>query len=221
MAGCSASRRPRARSRANEKGPPERALPSKSVSRILSRATIHLSDLPGPWRAACERPCLVLHRVGFAWTRPVTRTPVRSYRTFSPLPVRDSAEAAPSAVCLCGTVPRVPPGRVSRPPCSAVSGLSSTGCLSRRGCTACPSTVPRSALVDQSGNTHTRRAFAATVSREQVGRRARRTVVPVPAGQQLQLPPSTQHTNNGGTHNGHRNRQVVQRREGLRFHHAR
>ena len=44
--------------------------------------------------------------------------------------------APPSAVCLCGTFPRVSPGRCPRPPCSAVSGLSSTGCLPRRGCAA-------------------------------------------------------------------------------------
>ena len=43
--------------------------------------------------------------------RHVTVTPVRSYRTFSPLPALDSAEVAPSAVCFCGTFPRLSPGR--------------------------------------------------------------------------------------------------------------
>src|SRR4051812_45303482 len=98
--------RPRQLERPRSAGP----LRSKPVSRILSSTAIHLSGLPGPWRATCERSCLALHRVGFAWTRPVTGTPVRSYRTFSPLPVRDSRVAAPSAVCLCGTFPRDFPG---------------------------------------------------------------------------------------------------------------
>ena len=42
--------------------------------------------------------------------RRVTTTPVRSYRTFSPLPDRDSRVVAPSAVYFCGTFPRVSPG---------------------------------------------------------------------------------------------------------------
>ena len=64
--------------------------------------------------------------------RRVTTTPVRSYRTFSPLPVRDSRVAAPSAVCFCGTFPRLSPGGRYPPPCPLVSGLSSRGCLSPR-----------------------------------------------------------------------------------------
>src|SRR6476646_10743255 len=48
--------------------------------------------------------------------RRVTATPVRSYRTFSPLPVRSSRVAAPSAVCFCGTFPRVSPGGHYPPP---------------------------------------------------------------------------------------------------------
>ncbi len=65
--------------------------------------------------------------------RRVTATPVRSYRTISPLPVRDSRVAAPSAVCFCGTFPRVSPGGRYPPPCPVVSGLSSRGFLSPRG----------------------------------------------------------------------------------------
>ena len=65
--------------------------------------------------------------------RRVTATPVRSYRTISPLPVRDSRVAAPSAVCFCGTFPRVSPGGRYPPPCPLVSGLSSRGFLSPRG----------------------------------------------------------------------------------------
>jgi hypothetical protein len=59
--------------------------------------------------------------------RRVTTTPVRSYRTFSPLPVRGSRVAAPSAVCFCGTFPRLSPGGRYPPPCPLVSGLSSRG----------------------------------------------------------------------------------------------
>ena len=51
-------------------------------------------DLAEPGR----RSCLALHRTGFALTRPVAEAPVRSYRTISPLPVRGSRVAAPSAV---------------------------------------------------------------------------------------------------------------------------
>ena len=54
--------------------------------------------------------------------RRVTATPVRSYRTISPLPVRPKA---PSAVCFCGTFPRVSPGGRYPPPRPLVSGLSS------------------------------------------------------------------------------------------------
>src|SRR6476660_2378261 len=62
--------------------------------------------------------------VGPAWPctgrglpgRRVTAAPVRSYRTISPLPVRDARAAAPSAVCFCGTFPRVSPGGRYPPP---------------------------------------------------------------------------------------------------------
>src|SRR5262245_46211061 len=49
--------------------------------------------------------------------RHVTVTPVRSYRTISPLPVRRlTCWRTPSAVCFCGTVPRVSPGGRYPPP---------------------------------------------------------------------------------------------------------
>jgi hypothetical protein len=65
--------------------------------------------------------------------RRVTAAPVRSYRTISPLPVRGSRVAAPSAVSFCGTFPRVSPGGRYPPPRPVVSGLSSRGFLSPRG----------------------------------------------------------------------------------------
>ena len=40
---------------------------SRPISRILSRAVIHLSGLPGPWRATYKRSCSALHQVGFTW----------------------------------------------------------------------------------------------------------------------------------------------------------
>src|SRR4051794_18946537 len=78
--------------------------------------------------------------------RRVTATPVRSYRTISPLPVRDSRVAAPSAVYFCGTFPRVSPGGRYPPPCPVVSGLSSRGFLSPRGRSARPAMVARVGL---------------------------------------------------------------------------
>src|SRR6185503_12633640 len=65
-------------------------------------------DLAGPGR----RSCLALHRTGFALTRRVTAAPVRSYRTISPLPVRGSREAAPSAVSFLRHFPAAFPGWV-------------------------------------------------------------------------------------------------------------
>ena len=72
-----------------------------AVSRVLSRAIIHLglpspaasSDLPGSpgehrctGNSQCMLPYLVLLRAGFTVPRRVTTRAVRSYRTFSPLP---------------------------------------------------------------------------------------------------------------------------------------
>ena len=65
--------------------------------------------------------------------RRVTATPVRSYRTISPLPVRDSVWPRHRPCHFCGTFPRVSPGGRYPPPCPVVSGLSSRGFLSPRG----------------------------------------------------------------------------------------
>src|SRR5689334_22261088 len=83
---------------------------SQPVSRVLSKATIPLgpaspqtsSSLPGrrAGRASAifiaALPYLALLRTGFALPRSVTRRAVRSYRTFSPLPV----PCGTSAVCF-------------------------------------------------------------------------------------------------------------------------
>ena len=89
--------------------------------------------------------------------RRVTATPVRSYRTISPLPVRDSRAAAPSAVCFCGTFPRVSPGGRYPPPRPMVSGLSSRGFLSPRGRSA------RRAMVALPGSNNLARTLPAAV----------------------------------------------------------
>ena len=55
--------------------------------------------------------------------RSVSRPPVRSYRTISPLPV---VLADPSAVCFCATFRRVAPPSRYEAPCPVELGLSST-----------------------------------------------------------------------------------------------
>ena len=112
----------------------------------------HRGRAPGAAEAALRPTWTSPGRVdGPAWPctgrglpgRRVTATPVRSYRTISPLPVRDSRVAAPSAVYFCGTFPRVSPGGRYPPPCPLVSGLSSRGFLSPRGRSARTSMVAR------------------------------------------------------------------------------
>ena len=109
---------------------------SRPVSRILSWTAIHLCGRPGPRRAACKRSCLALHRVGFA-------QPPRRRDAGALLPHHFNLACA--ELCRGSAIggvflwhfPAGFPGSVSRPPCPVVSGLSSTGCLSRRGCLAC------------------------------------------------------------------------------------
>src|SRR4051794_17573472 len=93
----------------NRRGPLRGLFLSESVSRILSGAAIHLCGPPGPRRAGSE-VLLGLAPGGVCHARHVTVPPVRSYRTLSPLPVRDSAEAAPSAVCSLRHFPAGFPG---------------------------------------------------------------------------------------------------------------
>jgi hypothetical protein len=156
-----------------EKAPCGSLFLSGSVSRILSRTTICLTR-PKPRGAAgaALRPTWTYpgRVIGPAWPctwrglpgRRVTATPVRSYRTISPLPVRDSRVAAPSAVYFCGTFPRVSPGGRYPPPSPLVSGLSSRGFLSPRGRSTRPlmvlrhpysaATFPRYAGISRSGS---------------------------------------------------------------------
>jgi hypothetical protein len=78
----------------------------------------------------CLLPYLVLLRVGFSVPRPVTRRAVRSYRTFSPLPVPEGHRRC----VFCGTFRGLTPPRRYLAPCPAEPGLSST--LARSGCLA-------------------------------------------------------------------------------------
>lgn len=68
---------------------------ARTVSRVLSRTVIPLgtsllvcsSNLPERSASSVIAFCLVLLRMGFSLLRFVTKCTVRSYRTFSPLPV--------------------------------------------------------------------------------------------------------------------------------------
>ena len=98
----------------------ERRLPgaSSGQTRDLGRAT------PGPprhrGRPVPARPCSGRGLPG----RPVTRPPVGSYPTISPLPAL--AEASRWLCDFCGTLLRVTPTGCCPAPCSAEPGLSST-----------------------------------------------------------------------------------------------
>ena len=113
---------------------------SRPISRVLSRATIHLgpalprasSDLPG---SPCEQqvrrpkpralPYLVLLQVGFAVPPNVATGAVRSYRTISPLPV---GLRRLRRFTFCCTVRGLAPPRRYLAPCSMEPGLSSANC---------------------------------------------------------------------------------------------
>src|SRR4051812_45528024 len=95
--------------RGNRRGPLRGLFLSELVSRILSGAAIHLCGPPGPRRAG-STVLLGLAPGGVCRARRVTVAPVRSYRTLSPLPVRDSRVAAPSAVCSLWHFPAGFPG---------------------------------------------------------------------------------------------------------------
>ncbi len=68
---------------------------NRPVSRVLSRTVVHLrcpspdtcSDLPGSYADRIKRPLFGLASGGVYRAAPVASRAVRSYRTFSPLPV--------------------------------------------------------------------------------------------------------------------------------------
>jgi hypothetical protein len=144
-------------------------LSSRPVSRILSWTAIHLGLRLSPATGASlgpaaylelggqrQRSCLALHRVGFAW-------PPRRRDAGALLPHHFNLAGGDAHVLrprLGGVFlwhfPAGFPGSVPRPPCPAVSGLSSRGRLSPR--------PPRDCLA---GNTHGRPQLA---SRPALGR---------------------------------------------------
>jgi len=97
---------------------PETEMESRPVSRVLSWTVIHLgqasppasSDLPGPGAGHTTRSLFGLAPGGVYPATPVTRSAVRSYRTFSPLPVKAVCflwhfPSARAAQALPGTLP--------------------------------------------------------------------------------------------------------------------
>ena len=123
---------------------PEEKLRSGPVSRVLSRVIISLGrgllrrldatdpavGRSGPPRSP-ERSCLLgLAPGGVYPAGTVTSSAVRSYRTFSPLPVFDTRTPKNSAAnhrrsVFCGTFPVLTDGGRYPPPCPVEPGLSS------------------------------------------------------------------------------------------------
>jgi len=90
----------------------------------IGRAALNRSRRP---RAPEGAGALVtLLRVGFTEPPGSLRALVVSYTTVSPLP-RARPKPGPGRSVLCGTVPRVTPGRCYRPPCPVEPGPSSPG----------------------------------------------------------------------------------------------
>jgi len=92
------------------------------------RHRMPLAAYPGAARATPSLPYLALLRVGFTVPRAVTGRAVRSYRTFSPLPVPTRA-CRPSAVCFLwhfpwAHAPQALPGTL---PCGARTFLRAPG----------------------------------------------------------------------------------------------
>jgi len=100
---------------------------SRPVSRVLSRTVIHLgckspsssSNLPRDRAGHASVPLFDLAPGGVYHATPVTSCAVRSYRTFSPLPVKDRR------YIFCGTFRRLTPPRRYLAPCPMEPGLSS------------------------------------------------------------------------------------------------
>jgi hypothetical protein len=130
-----------------EEGPSD----SRPVSRILSMNS-HPSERP-TWTSAGNlqtvRLGLASSGVCLAAASPRRRCALTA--PFQPCPYagprREPSASPRRRRChFCGTVPRVSPGRRYRPPCPAMSGLSSKT-LRLRGCSACRETVARRAAI--------------------------------------------------------------------------
>ena len=110
------------------KKPSEKGRKSRPVSRVLSRTVIHLgcksprssSNLPRDRAGHASVPLFDLAPGGVYHATSVTSCAVRSYRTFSPLPVTSDRR-----YIFCGTFRRLTPPRRYLAPCPMEPGLSS------------------------------------------------------------------------------------------------
>ena len=106
--------RPRRRGPRAGEAPLAGLLLSRPVSRILSRVTIHLVQLPGPSAGRLNGTCSPCTGRGLA-SRRVATTLVGSYPTVSPLPAA-SPETRRRRFAFCATFRRLsPPGSRQRP----------------------------------------------------------------------------------------------------------
>ncbi len=107
---------------------PGKGRKSRPVSRVLSRTVIHLgckspcssSNLPRNRAGHASVPLFDLAPGGVYHATPVTSCAVRSYRTFSPLPITNDRR-----FIFCGTFRRLTPPRRYLAPCPVEPGLSS------------------------------------------------------------------------------------------------
>jgi hypothetical protein len=98
-----------------------------AVAGSLVRSTReHRAGHPQTLAQEAGASLLTLLRVGFTEPPGSLRALVVSYTTVSPLP-RTWPKPGPGRSVLCGTVPRVTPGRCYRPPCPVEPGPSSPG----------------------------------------------------------------------------------------------
>jgi hypothetical protein len=136
-------------------------------------------------RSPGRRPFSTLLRVGFTEPHRSPGALVVSYTTVSPSPAADRWRSV-----LCGTVPRVAPGRCWRPPCPVEPGRSSaTG--------SPPPTRPPSRLVRRTRSLRTfqRNYPVRVVTRPQptYGCRVRSVVTASTRGEPHRMPPSRGH----------------------------
>jgi len=112
----------------NTEPKPGKGRKSRPISRVLSRTVIHLgckspcssSNLPRNRAGHASVPLFDLAPGGVYHATPVTSCAVRSYRTFSPLPVTSDRR-----YIFCGTFRRLTPPRRYLAPCPMEPGLSS------------------------------------------------------------------------------------------------
>jgi hypothetical protein len=138
----------------------------------IGRAALNRSRRPrapeGAWAL------VTLLRVGFTEPPGSLRALVVSYTTVSPLPLA-RPKPGPGRSVLCGTVPRVTPGRCYRPPCPVEPGPSSPShARTARRDRPAGSPFPPRIGVYASGVTRSRRPGQKTTADVTKGRRCRK-----------------------------------------------